>query len=117
MVKEILNFYQDDLDVDDVFILDGGDEIYVWEGVDCSDEEKEKSMQLASVRSIEENFFRKIVNCFSRLTSELTQLLVRQNPCLSLPFSKVRNREASNNSFRSGKTIFGSEKSHEKFNG
>lgn len=49
VVKEILNFYQDDLDVDDVFILDGGDEIYVWEGEDCSDEEKEKSMQLASV--------------------------------------------------------------------
>ncbi|XP_037040154.1 gelsolin-like isoform X1 [Bradysia coprophila] len=48
VVREILNFYQDDLDIDDVFILDGGDEIYVWEGIDCSEEEKEKSMQLAN---------------------------------------------------------------------
>lgn len=49
VVKEILNFYQEDLDVDDVFILDGGDEIYVWEGKDCSKEEQEKSEQLAKV--------------------------------------------------------------------
>lgn len=49
VVKEILNFFQDDLDIDDVFILDGGDEIYVWQGKDCSLEEREKSMQLASV--------------------------------------------------------------------
>lgn len=47
VVKEIFNFFQDDLDIDDVFILDGGDEIYVWEGKDCSEEEREKSMQLA----------------------------------------------------------------------
>ncbi len=52
VVKEILNFYQEDLDIDDVFILDGGDEIYVWEGRDCSEEEKEKSMQLANVSFI-----------------------------------------------------------------
>jgi gelsolin len=31
-VEEIANFEQDDLDSDDIMVLDGGDEVYVWVG-------------------------------------------------------------------------------------
>lgn len=48
-VEEINNFEQDDLDVDDIMVLDGGDEIYVWEGHGSTDEEKEKSIEMAKV--------------------------------------------------------------------
>ena len=30
-------------------VLDGGDEVYVWEGVGSTDEEKEKSLDMALV--------------------------------------------------------------------
>lgn len=49
-VEEVDNFEQNDLDEDDVMILDGGDEVYVWEGKDSSDEERRKSMDVAYVR-------------------------------------------------------------------
>lgn len=48
-VEEIHHFEQEDLDSDDVMILDGGDEIYIWEGQGSSDEEKEKSLDMAKV--------------------------------------------------------------------
>jgi gelsolin len=48
-VSEINNFEQDDLDVDDIMVLDGGDEIYVWEGEGSTDEEKAKSLDMAQV--------------------------------------------------------------------
>lgn len=53
-VEEIHDFDQDDLDPDDIMILDGGDEIYVWEGVGSSQEEKEKSLDVANVRKTED---------------------------------------------------------------
>lgn len=46
-VSEINDFEQTDLDVDDIMVLDGGDEVYVWEGEGATDEEKEKSMNMA----------------------------------------------------------------------
>lgn len=49
-VDEIANFEQDDLDPDDVMVLDGGDEVYVWVGSGSTDEEKEKSLDMAKVR-------------------------------------------------------------------
>lgn len=49
-VEEIDDFTQDDLDEDDVMILDGGDEIYLWEGKDSEEEERRKSLDVARVR-------------------------------------------------------------------
>lgn len=46
-VEEISNFEQDDLDPDDIMVLDGGDEVYVWIGVGSTDEEKKKSQDMA----------------------------------------------------------------------
>ncbi|XP_031633073.1 gelsolin [Contarinia nasturtii] len=46
-VEEIDDYQQDDLDEDDVMILDGGDEVYVWEGNDSSEEERRKSIEVA----------------------------------------------------------------------
>ncbi|GAB0094218.1 Gelsolin [Sergentomyia squamirostris] len=46
-VEEVAQFEQDDLDVDDIMVLDGGDEVYVWEGNGSTDEEKEKAMDMA----------------------------------------------------------------------
>lgn len=48
-VDEIAAYEQDDLDPDDVMVLDGGDEVYVWIGAGSTDEEKEKSLDMAKV--------------------------------------------------------------------
>lgn len=48
-VEEIAQFEQEDLDQDDIMVLDGGDEVYVWEGNGSSDEEKEKALDMAQV--------------------------------------------------------------------
>jgi gelsolin len=48
-VEEISNFEQDDLDPDDIMVLDGGDEVYVWIGQGSTDEEKAKSNEMAKV--------------------------------------------------------------------
>lgn len=53
-VEEIDDYDQDDLDEDDVMILDGGDELYIWEGKDSSEEERRKSLEVAQVRYIDE---------------------------------------------------------------
>merc|ERR1719474_1032376 len=44
---EIFNFGQSDLVEDDVMFLDSGDEVYIWIGKDASNDEKEKSLELA----------------------------------------------------------------------
>lgn len=49
-VEEVHDFNQSDLDVDDIMIIDGGDEIYLWEGKGTTDEEKEKSIEMAKVQ-------------------------------------------------------------------
>lgn len=49
-VEEIADFTQEDLDEDDVIVLDGGDEVYIWEGKDSSEEERRQSSQVAHVR-------------------------------------------------------------------
>jgi len=46
-VEEIANFEQDDLDPDDIMVLDGGDEVYVWIGAGSTEEEKAKSNEMA----------------------------------------------------------------------
>ncbi|CAO1441408.1 unnamed protein product [Diamesa hyperborea] len=46
-VEEVSAYEQDDLDVDDIMVLDGGDEVYVWVGQGSTDEEKAKSMDMA----------------------------------------------------------------------
>jgi gelsolin len=38
------------LDPDDIMVLDGGDEIYVWVGTGSTDEEKAKSSEMAMVK-------------------------------------------------------------------
>lgn len=48
-VEEIANFAQDDLDPDDIMVLDGGDEVYVWVGTGSTEEEKAKSIDMAKV--------------------------------------------------------------------
>lgn len=48
-VEEIGQFEQSDLNVDDIMVLDGGDEVYIWEGQGATAEEKEKSIDMAKV--------------------------------------------------------------------
>lgn len=49
-VEEVLHFEQDDLDPDDIMVLDGGDEIYIWIGQGATEEERSKSIDMAMVR-------------------------------------------------------------------
>lgn len=49
-VEEIANYEQDDLDSDDIMVLDGGDEVYVWIGAGSTEEEKKKSNEMAKVK-------------------------------------------------------------------
>lgn len=44
-----MKFEEDDLNDDDVFILDGYHEMFVWEGSLASQSEKDKAMMLAEV--------------------------------------------------------------------
>uniref|UniRef100_U5ETK7 Putative gelsolin n=1 Tax=Corethrella appendiculata TaxID=1370023 RepID=U5ETK7_9DIPT len=46
-VEEVPDFEQEDLNVDDIMVLDGGDEIYVWIGSGSDDEEKAKAIDMA----------------------------------------------------------------------
>uniref|UniRef100_A0AAG5DQQ6 Gelsolin-like domain-containing protein n=1 Tax=Anopheles atroparvus TaxID=41427 RepID=A0AAG5DQQ6_ANOAO len=46
-VEEVPHFEQDDLNVDDVMVLDGGDEIYCWIGNGATEEERSKSIEMA----------------------------------------------------------------------
>lgn len=48
-VTEVRDFEQDDLNVDDVMVLDGGDEVYIWQGEGATEEEKERSEAMAMV--------------------------------------------------------------------
>lgn len=54
-VEEVNQYEQEDLNVDDIMVLDGGDEVYVWEGEGSTEEEKEKSIEMANV--IYSNYF------------------------------------------------------------
>lgn len=51
-VEEIDDYKQEDLNDDDVMILDGGDEVYIWEGKDSEDEERRQSLEVAHVRDL-----------------------------------------------------------------
>ncbi|XP_052860408.1 gelsolin isoform X1 [Anopheles cruzii] len=46
-VEEVPHFEQEDLNVDDVMVLDGGDEIYCWVGNGATEEERTKSTDMA----------------------------------------------------------------------
>lgn len=46
-VQEVFNFTQDDLINEDVFILDTGAEVFVWIGSESTQQEKDKSKELA----------------------------------------------------------------------
>ena len=48
-VEEVPQFEQDDLEPDDVMVLDGGDEVYIWVGQGSTEEEKERSLDMAKV--------------------------------------------------------------------
>lgn len=48
-VEEVAEFEQEDLDQDDIMVMDGGDEVYVWEGNGATAEEREKAMDMAKV--------------------------------------------------------------------
>lgn len=83
-VEEINDFEQEDLDQDDIMVLDGGDEVYVWEGVGSSDEEKTKAFDMARVRNY---FIGKMIlslynsSFFPRPTLFRIPLTVRRIPC------------------------------------
>lgn len=53
-VEEIDDYKQEDLDDDDVMILDAGDEVYMWEGIDSDEEERRQSLKVAHVRYLNE---------------------------------------------------------------
>ncbi|KAL7025953.1 hypothetical protein ACKWTF_013721 [Chironomus riparius] len=46
-VEEVSQFEQDDLEPDDIMVLDGGDEVYIWIGQGSTEEEKERSLEMA----------------------------------------------------------------------
>ncbi|XP_037946730.1 gelsolin-like isoform X1 [Teleopsis dalmanni] len=46
-VEEVGNFEQEDLDVDDIMLLDGGDEIYIWVGTGATTDENGKILDMA----------------------------------------------------------------------
>lgn len=48
-VEEVAMFDQDDLVVDDIMVLDGGDEVYIWVGVGSTALEREKAEEMAMV--------------------------------------------------------------------
>lgn len=52
-VEEVHHYEQEDMDVDDIMVLDGGDEIYVWEGDGSTEEEKSKSLEMANVSPLD----------------------------------------------------------------
>lgn len=43
------DFFLKDLDPDDIMVLDGGDELYLWIGKGSTEEEKLKSLEMANV--------------------------------------------------------------------
>jgi hypothetical protein len=47
VLQELRNFSQDDLFEDDLMILDTFDEVYVWLGKRCKEEEKSKAVETA----------------------------------------------------------------------
>lgn len=114
-VEEVANFEQDDLDPDDIMVLDGGDEVYVWVGAGSTAEEKEKSSEMAKVRKPEfllNNafksfcFFQEYLRTDPSDRSEETVPLIQvpqglivdrvslQNFTIHFPFQEL-NREAS----------------------
>lgn len=46
-VEEIGDFTQEELEQDDIMVLDGGDEVYVWEGSGSTEREKQKAIDMA----------------------------------------------------------------------
>lgn len=50
-VEEVNHFEQADLDMDDVMLLDAGDEIYLWVGAGATAEENGRILDMARVRS------------------------------------------------------------------
>jgi len=48
-VEEVARYEQEDLDSDDVMLLDGGDEIYLWVGSGASVDENERILDMAKV--------------------------------------------------------------------
>lgn len=47
-LEEIYDFKQSDLYVDDIMILDGGDEIYIWEGSGSSKAERDRALEVVT---------------------------------------------------------------------
>ena len=56
-VNEVVDFTQQDLSPDDVFLLDSFDTIYIWIGDDSRDEEKNMCTDLAFVRAKLLNYY------------------------------------------------------------
>jgi len=48
-VEEVHHYEQEDMDVDDIMVLDGGDEVYAWIGDGSTEEEKAKSLEMANL--------------------------------------------------------------------
>lgn len=79
-VEGVDDYDQEDLDEDDVMILDGGDEVYVWEGKDSSHEERRKSIEVANVRK--QNELISIIK---------TSTINHQSSSLSLPSNLINS--------------------------
>lgn len=78
-VEEIANFAQDDLDPDDIMVLDGGDEVYVWVGTGSTKEEKAKSIDMAKVRLAGFVIF-----------NRLNRLIISRNTCAPIQLTAQR---------------------------
>lgn len=70
-VEEVAQFEQEDLNVDDIMVLDGGDEVYIWIGTGSTEEEKKKAEEMAMVFWLAFFLWRQMISSNSKYLSDV----------------------------------------------
>lgn len=76
--QKIDDFNQSHLSTDDIMLLDGGDEVYIWQGTSTTQEEKNKSNEFAYVRYTA-SYFNSVCEIMNFLSSRPTFVLNLRN--------------------------------------